>query len=66
MPLAPIKTRAAGFVAKAMCNTAPERRAALLVQMLTLCASGLRVIRGPEAAAETLYQLADQMAARGE
>jgi hypothetical protein len=63
--MAATRTRAAGFVAKALANTAPERRRALLVEMMGHTAQALAGILGSRGAAEEAFRLADEMATRG-
>lgn len=65
MSAANAKASAAGFVAKAMANTHPSRRQALLAEMMGHCGMGLAVIGGNEVAAEEAFRLADHLSTRG-
>lgn len=58
--------RAAGFVAKAMVHTAPQYRAAFLAALIQHAGQGLKIIPGPEEAAETLFRAADAIVERAE
>ena len=59
-------TLAAGFVAKALANTHPNRRGALLVELMQHAALGLAGIVGDEGASEELFRMGDMVATRNQ
>lgn len=59
-----VQALAAAYLASALSQVHVAERGALLASMLTAAAAGLRVIHGPQAAAEAAYLLADNLAAQ--